>query len=164
MSDRLLIGVGNDWRRDDGAGPAVAERLRGVAGWDVLVVAGDGSAIMEAWRGRGRVVVVDAMRSTLPPGTVRRFDAARRPLPNTTFPSLSHRFGLAEAVEMARLLGRLPGTLIIFGIEAADIGHGQGLSAEVAAAVATVTDAIVAGGVFEEADFDEDCRSGGTTV
>jgi hydrogenase maturation protease len=40
----------------------------------------------------------------------------------------THRFGLAEAVETARALGLLPGSLRVFGIEGQDFGAGIGLS------------------------------------
>lgn len=133
MRGHLVIGVGNAWRHDDGAGPAVAERLRGRM--PVLVLPGEGTELIEAWRHLDRVIVIDAMRSGAPVGTIRRFDAARGPLPADVFSGLSHRFGLAEAVEMARLLDRLPSEIAVFGIEAADFTPGAGLSPDVEAAV-----------------------------
>ncbi len=138
----LIIGIGNAWRRDDGAGPAVAERLALRPGLQVLVLPGEGTEVMSAWRKDSRVVVVDAMRSGAAAGTVRRFDALEEGLPVGAFPSLSHRFGLAEAVEMARILGQLPRMLEVWGIEAADLGEGPGLSPEVEAAVNRVAAAI----------------------
>jgi len=140
----LLIGVGNAWRRDDGAGPAVAERLADHPGLRTLVLPGEGSELIEAWSGQAHVIVVDAMRSGAPAGTIRHFDAVTQPLPAGEFPSLSHRFGLAEAVEMARILGRLPARLDIWGIEAGDAGQGPGLSPKVDAAVAEVVHFITA--------------------
>jgi hydrogenase maturation protease len=134
----LVIGIGNAWRRDDGAGPAVAERLADHGGLRTLVLPGEGSELIEAWRGQAHVIVVDAMRSGATVGTIRAFDAVSVPLPAGKFPSLSHRFGLAEAVEMARILDRLPARLDIWGIEAGDVGQGPGLSLEVETAVAEV--------------------------
>ncbi len=132
-SSCLLIGVGNAWRHDDGAGPAVAQRLR--ARMPTLVLPGEGTELIEAWRRVRRVVVVDAMRSGAPIGTIRRFDAAAGPLPAAAFSGLSHRFGLAEAIEMARLLDRLPPEITVFGIEADDFSPGLGLGPAVEAAV-----------------------------
>ncbi len=133
MRQALVIGVGNAWRHDDGAGPAVAERLRGRR--QVLVLPGEGTELIEAWRQADRVIVIDAMRSGAPAGTIRRFDAAAAPLPARSFSGLSHRFGLAEAIEMARLLDRLPNEIAVFGIEATDFSPGAGLSPDVEAAV-----------------------------
>lgn len=138
MTRDLLIGVGNIWRHDDGAGPMVAERLRGRM--QVLVLPGEGTELIEAWRHADRVVVIDAMRSGAATGTIRRFDAAAAPLPAEAFGGLSHRFGLAEAVEMARLLDRLPNEIAVFGIEAADFSPGAGLSPDVEAAVSQLVD------------------------
>jgi hydrogenase maturation protease len=53
--------------------------------------------------------------------------------------SSTHAFGVAEAVELARELGRLPGRLEVYAIEGADFSAGAELSAEVASAVRTLT-------------------------
>jgi hydrogenase maturation protease len=45
---------------------------------------------------------------------------------------------VAEAIELARALGKLPGQLIVFGIEGKTFKAGNGLSGEVAIAVADV--------------------------
>jgi len=129
----LVIAIGNVFRRDDGAGPAVAEKLRGQDGLEIIQLPGEGTELIEAWDGRDKVLVVDAMRSGRAAGEIRRFDGLRDDLPPDDFASLSHRFGLAQAVEMGRILGRLPKSLTIFGIEAVEFGQGLGLTSEVAA-------------------------------
>ncbi|WP_405054302.1 hydrogenase maturation protease [Telmatospirillum sp.] len=131
-AEPLVIGVGNSWRRDDGVGAEVVERLRGKL--PTLELPGEGTELIEAWRDTGWVIVIDAMRSGGPVGTILHIDAAAGPLPKGRFSCLSHQFGLAEAVEMARLLGRLPPKIEIYGIEAADLGQGKGLSPAVEAA------------------------------
>ncbi len=131
---RLIVGIGNSMRRDDGAGPAVAARLA-ARGHDAIEHAGDAIALIALWRDVDDVVLIDAMRSGAAPGTVRRFDALGESLPRDGFPHTSHVLGLVEAVETARHLGRLPNRLTVYGIEAADFGYGDGLSPEVARAV-----------------------------
>ena len=133
MDGTLVIGIGNPWRRDEGAGPAVAARLDGRA--RILTLLGSGAELIEAWHDAQRVVVIDAMQSGARPGTLKRFDAQAGPLPPGAFRCLGYRFGLAEAVEMARLLGCLPVRLEVWGIEAGDLGQGPGLTAEVEEAV-----------------------------
>ena len=113
----------------------VAEKLAGHPGLEIVTLPGEGTELLDAWSGRDKVLVVDAMRSGGTAGEIRRFDALRETLPNDAFPSLSHRFGLAEAVEMAKLLDRLPASLTVFGIEAVDFGQGPGLTPAVAAGV-----------------------------
>jgi hydrogenase maturation protease len=48
----------------------------------------------------------------------------------------THAFGLAEAVELARALGRLPRFLVVYGVEGKCFTPGAALSAGVEAAAA----------------------------
>ncbi|MCP4426798.1 MAG: hydrogenase maturation protease [Chloroflexi bacterium] len=136
----LIIGVGNSFRGDDAAGLIAAQRLRDLAlpGVTVLEQSGEGAALMAAWEDASRVVLIDAVSSGGEPGFVHRIEAGERPLPTQLFNSFSsHAFGVAEAVEMARLLDKLPPKLIVFGIEGKSFELGNGLSAEVEAGVET---------------------------
>ena len=56
--------------------------------------------------------------------------------------SSTHLLGLADAVELARALGRLPATTVVYGIEGAAFDTGTGLSQPVAAAAERVAAAI----------------------
>lgn len=134
----VVIGIGNEFRQDDGAGRRVAADLRALgvpASVEVLELSGEGAGLIEAWDGRSRAIVIDAVRSGAPPGTIHRFDAARLPLPRGLFRCSSHLFGPAEAVATAGVLGRLPAELAFYGIEGADFGYGELLTAPVAEAV-----------------------------
>ncbi len=133
----VILGIGNRYRSDDAVGPAVADRLAAL-GLPAREHSGEGAGLIEAWSGAGRVVVVDAMQSGAKPGTVRRLDAGAEALPTGLFRYSSHRFGLAEAVETARALGRMPASLVIYGIEGRAFGFGETLSPEVAEAVEEV--------------------------
>ncbi|MGE5517022.1 MAG: hydrogenase maturation protease [Bacteroidota bacterium] len=137
----LILGIGHPFRGDDGIGPLVAERIAALSLPHVTALAhhGEGADLMERWAGFDRVVVVDATRSDAPPGTIRRWDAVAEKLPAALFPKSSHLFGLAEAVEMARLLGRLPPALTVIGVEGKDFSAGVGVSPEVAAVVERIT-------------------------
>ena len=50
--------------------------------------------------------------------------------------SSTHAFGVADAVELARALGRLPGRLDVYAIEGASFAAGDRLSPAVERAVA----------------------------
>ncbi|MGE5476242.1 MAG: hydrogenase maturation protease [Bacteroidales bacterium] len=143
----LVLGIGHPFRGDDGIGPLLAERIAALAlpGVTALAHHGEGSDLMERWAGFDRVVVVDATRSDAAAGTIRRWDAVAEKLPASLFPKSSHLFGLAEAVEMARLLGRLPPILTVIGVEGRGFSAGAALSPEVAAAVEPVVEMILAG-------------------
>ena len=58
--------------------------------------------------------------------------------------SSTHALGLAEAVELARSLGRLPQRVVVYGIEGESFAFGKGLSAAVAAAADRVTEEVLA--------------------
>ena len=132
-----VIGVGNTLRGDDGAGPAVARAL-GERGADALEHAGDGVGLIDRFDGAARVVVVDAMCAGLAPGTVRVFEAGLTPLPAGRFVRSSHRIGVAEGIELARVLGRLPGRITVYGIEGVYFDYRDGLSPAVEDAVCAV--------------------------
>ena len=139
----LILGVGNRYRRDDGVGAVAAERLA-AQGLNGLAADGDGATLATLWEGHGAVIVIDAMKSGAAPGTVRRIDAHAGELPAACGFFNSHAFGLAQAVETARVLGKLPAKLIIFGVEGADFGWGEELSPAVAAALPDLCAAIAA--------------------
>jgi hydrogenase maturation protease len=142
----VVIGVGNPFRHDDAAGLDVARLLRGRLpdGVGLLERDGEPTGLLAAWDGADAAWIIDAVSSGAPAGTVHRIDAGRQPLPAELFRASTHALGLADAVELARVLGRLPAHTIIYGISGADFSAGQGLSPPVAAAAATVAAAILA--------------------
>ena len=141
----LVIGVGNPYRRDDAAGRIAVRRLRprvpGAVG--TLEHDGEGAALMEAWREAELVILIDAVASRAPPGTVHRFDVRAGPLPAALVRDSTHAVGVPEAVELARALGRLPRRLIVYGIEGRAFDAGEGLSPEVERAVDGVVDSVL---------------------
>jgi hydrogenase maturation protease len=141
----VVIGVGNEFRRDDGAGPAVIGQLRDRVPADVklLITDGEPTRLIEAWTGAVLAVVVDAVRAEPPhPGQVHRF-VVDRPGAGVARPASSHGFGLDDAIALALALDRMPGRLIVHAIEAADLTQGTGLTQAVATAVGTVAAAIL---------------------
>jgi hydrogenase maturation protease len=136
----LLIGVGNAFRHDDAAGLAVARGLKTarLAGYTILEQSGEGTALLEAWARADAVILIDAVRSRAAAGTIHCVDALTSRLPAKFLRCSSHAFGVAEAIELARALHRLPPALEIFGIEGQDFSPGTGLSAAVERAVAEV--------------------------
>ncbi len=150
MAQILVIGIGNEYARDDAAGLLIAREIKRQAreGVEVIELSGEGAALMESWKGADTVIVIDAARSGGMPGTLHRFDACREPLPAETFRGSTHAFGLYQAVEVARSLAQLPRRLIIYAIEGRDFAAGIRLTPEfeqsMPAAVDAVTREIVA--------------------
>lgn len=145
MTRPRVLGVGNRLRRDDGVGPWVAGELARRMGnnIDVRQLAGDGFSLLDAFAGAHEVLLVDAVQSGAPPGTVHRLDAAAGPLPQDALRCSTHALGVVEAVELARALGDLPARLQVYGIEGEDFGPGEGLSAAVAAAAGALVEELV---------------------
>lgn len=145
MTKSLVIGIGHSFRGDDAIGPRIAEALAGLLP-QVTVIAhhGEGADLMARWQDCGNVVVVDAMVSGAALGSIRQWDAVAETLPANLFPKGSHLFGLAEAVEMARLLGRLPRSLTIIGVEGACFTLGAPLSPAVEAVTGEICDRVTA--------------------
>ncbi len=141
----LIIGVGNAYRRDDGVGLAIARKLNDLPDrpFTVIEQSGEGAALMEAWKGAGMVIVIDAATSGAKPGTVHRLDASTQPVPARIISYSTHEFSLAEAVEMARILGELPSKLVIYAVEGENFSYGLELSPAVEAAIPEVVSAVM---------------------
>ncbi|GGO16682.1 hypothetical protein GCM10010116_33670 [Microbispora rosea subsp. aerata] len=58
-----------------------------------------------------------------------------RSLPAARWRGASHALGLADAVALGRALGRLPGELLVVGVEGADFTPGAPMTPPVLAAV-----------------------------
>lgn len=140
---KLVIGIGHSFRGDDAVGPLVAESLRATPGLDILVHHGEGTDLMERWAGYDRVILVDATCSGTEPGTIRVWDAVAEALPASLFPKGSHVFGLAEGIEMARILNRLPPMLKIIGIEGQTFSAGTKTSPQVDRAITEASRKII---------------------
>ena len=141
----VVIGIGNEFRRDDGAGPTVVARLRGQLPDDVCLLVSDGepARLIEAWAGAPVAVIVDAVRAEpAVPGRVHRL-VLHRAGAATAPPTSSHGLGLDCAIGLAQALDRMPGMLILHAVEAADIGQGTGLTPAVAAAIDTLAAAVL---------------------
>src|ERR1022692_580316 len=138
----LIIGCGNRERSDDGAGILVAERLREL-GIEADTRIGDAADLIEAWKGAEDVIVVDAVVTGAPVGTVQAGDG-RQPLTTIRATASTHGLGVAEAIELAHVLDRLPARLRVYGVEGRRFEPGSGISPEVQRAVEEVVQRIIA--------------------
>jgi len=145
MGRLIILGIGNPYRGDDGVGLVVARSLRDKVPRDVVVLeqGGEPAALIEAWADADAVLLIDAVSSGAKPGSLHVIDATRTPLSRDLFRHSTHSFGVAEAVELARTLGKLPPALWIYGIEGKDFGTGLDLSPQVAEAAGKTADAVL---------------------
>lgn len=152
---RVVIGVGNEYRRDDGFGPVVAARLAQLRETDhrlstVDITASDGepTRLIDLWTGAELAVVVDAVHDGCDHGGHRyelvlddRGDDALAGLAADRSAS-SHGISLGSTVELGRALGRLPRRLVVVAVGGTEFGFGTGLTPEVAAEVEPVVERV----------------------
>lgn len=128
----VVIGVGNEFRGDDGVGPFIAHKLkfRSLPRTSIRFQRNGCLSLMEAWRDARTVFLLDAVKSGASPGKIHRFNAHKDVIPAQFFNPSTHQFGIAEVIELARTLHRLPPCFIVYGVEGRRFGEGTGLSPE----------------------------------
>jgi chromosome partitioning protein len=88
-------------------------------------------------------LLYDAVSSGAKPGTIYRFDAVAQPIPAKFFQYSTHAFGVAGAIELARVMHHLPENLIVYGVEGNNFQAGTVISPELDAAAEEVVASIL---------------------
>ncbi|MGK4003586.1 hydrogenase maturation protease [Sorangium sp. So ce1036] len=143
----LVIALGNEAAGDDGAALAAARALAQDGGVDVVLAGRPGVALLDLLDAARPVVLLDVVRAGGAPGAIVSLglgEALDRAAPGPHVSS--HGFGPAEALELARALGRPLPRGILVGIEGARFTAGaphsdavaQGIPALIEAARAAV--------------------------
>jgi hydrogenase maturation protease len=136
----VVIGLGNRYMRDDGVGIEAARALRAQnLGGEVFVYEENGIELSLLWQFRGakKIVVIDALRSGLPPGTVTRHVIVPGSGEISELRSL-HELELYDIFDLATHAELMPCPVVILGVEPKDCSLGEGLTGEVADAVPKV--------------------------
>lgn len=131
-----VIGIGQDFRGDDAAGLEVVRRWQQeytetASLPEIRVQATDtsGLALLDYFDGMDAVILVDAVRSQVEPGTLHRLDPDQLSsvMPDT---QSSHGWGVAETLRLCRSLAPSLNKmrLRLVGIEASQVDYGKGLS------------------------------------
>lgn len=150
MNRVAVVGVGNIWRGDDAVGIVAARGIQlaldSLAECITFIESeGEVTSLLECFKTFDRVYIIDAIQTeNFKAGRIFEFDAIKNPLQEIPLHASTHVLGVAQSIEMARILGYLPCALRIFGIEAAQFEHGSPLSKEVKAASERVIQKIVA--------------------
>jgi hydrogenase maturation protease len=129
----LVLGLGNMLLSDDGVGPAlVGQFADSVENWNGRVEFLDGGtqglALLGQLSGRQALIIVDAMKTGAPPGTIHRLTLAelREACPRRG--NSGHEGNAGELLAAAQLIDQLPDRLYLVGIEPERIETGIGLS------------------------------------
>lgn len=117
MSRTIVIGLGNPIMGDDGIGHWLADNLKKYfPEWTFEKIVAGGWELLDRCVEYDRVVILDAMQTAEPVGTVKRFSALEH-LP-ILHPSASHGFDLFTNIQLGkRLYPRFPDEIIVYGIE-----------------------------------------------
>jgi hydrogenase maturation protease len=131
----LVLGIGNVLLRDDGVGVRVLQALEaGLEGDDRLRFVDGGTigfmlqALIEE---APDLLVIDAVRMSASPGSVRCFENEDMDRFLTGRRGSVHEIGLSDVLDMARLTGRFPRRRALVGVEPSTTELGEQLSAEV---------------------------------
>ena len=132
MRGILVLGLGNVLQGDDGVGVHIVRWLAGQApmtGVTVLDGGTIGASLLVALEGVDALLVADAVESGQEAGQVTLFqgEAMDRLLARPRAGSV-HEAGLAELLDMARLLDCLPPRRALLGIQPRTIAWGDALS------------------------------------
>jgi hydrogenase maturation protease len=149
----LVLGLGNVLLADDGVGPLALARLerdycipRGVR----LAEGGTlGLALLDEIAQAQHLILVDAVATEEPPGTLVRLDGEA--VRDAVRDRLSvHQVGVADLLDAARLIGRYPASVVLLGIVPDRIGlavtRTRAVEAALPALVAAVVDELRAHG------------------
>jgi hydrogenase maturation protease len=142
-----VIGLGNIVLSDDGLGVHAIRRLRErqAVGEDVELIEGGtaGLLLLPRLADARRAILVDAIDSGAPPGTMTRLNGSDW-MSAFSIGMTPHEVALEDLLGAAQLTGAWPEELVLLGAQPASIAFGTELSPPVAAALDELVDAIVA--------------------
>jgi hydrogenase maturation protease len=141
----VIIGIGNPYRGDDGAGWAAVDRLKKKIGASIplLKLKGDIAELLDVFGTHERVYLIDAYQADALSDAWRRIDARAEAIPEENPQTSTHGFGIGQAISLARNLSELPQTLIVYAIKGREYTMSDHLSKEVSASVDEVVEAVI---------------------
>jgi len=136
----LVVGIGSTIRRDDGVGVRAARRFkaRSPNSVDVIELGTAGLSLLDFVEGFDRLVVIDAIVTGAPPGTV--YQLTGEEVAKTVHLGIGHEADLPTALSLGQKLSRhMPADVVVVAIEAGDITtFSEELTPEVASAMPEV--------------------------
>jgi hydrogenase maturation protease len=132
----VVVGIGNDFRGDDGAGLATVRLLksRSLPNTEIIELNGEITRLVDVLPLFDAAILIDASRSKAPPGTIHRKDLSHESLPADNNQRSTHGISLSSVVELARGGEAFPGKVIFYGIEGQYFDHSPDLTPAVAEA------------------------------
>lgn len=147
MGKTLILGVGNILLSDEGVGVHVVRRLQEVAQLPEEVQVLDGGTkgmdLLPYLEGVSRLIIVDAMETGGPPGTIVRLAGDQVPVYLSRKMS-PHEIGLPDMLFAAKLQDLYPEEVVIWGVQPATTEVGLELSPPVAAKMDLLVEKVLA--------------------
>ena len=145
MSELAIVGIGNPFRGDDGAGWTVIEKLEKKIHPSIRLMKARGeiSELIDILSRFSNIYFIDACKSRDAIGTWRRIDVKSDPLLFDNPQTSTHGLSIKEAIELAKTRGAFPSKLILYAISGENYQMSETLSPEVAKAAAEVAEKIL---------------------
>jgi hydrogenase maturation protease len=142
----LVLGIGNLLLMDEGTGVRAVHELerkyRYPKAVEVLDGGTSGIELLGYIRNKDHLILIDAVKSGHPPGTVVRVEG--EDVPATFLTRISpHQLGISDVLAAAKLTGELPAQMVLFGIEPKIMDTGLSLSKEVEDNLGKLVEAVV---------------------
>lgn len=143
----LVLGIGNLLLGDEGAGIRVVEELGARYTMPPEVEAIDGGTmgleLLPYLTGRRLLLIVDAVSTGAPPGTVVQMELTD---PSGFFRGKisPHQIGIAEVLSVAAFTNELPERIMLIGVVPKEMATGLALSPEIAARIGVMAEMVAA--------------------
>ncbi|UCH50448.1 MAG: HyaD/HybD family hydrogenase maturation endopeptidase [Chloroflexota bacterium] len=140
-----VLGIGNLLLKDEGIGVHLVQKLAGMVDSTKvnIIDAGTSPDLISLLDGNiDKLILVDAVKAGHEPGTIYRFSPDKLDLDPTSHFSL-HEIGVLDSLNTMSMLGRLPKSTVIIGIEPKTIDFGLELSPEVGEKLPKIIDLVL---------------------
>jgi hydrogenase maturation protease len=141
----LVLGAGNILLSDEGIGVRVVEALQQryqvPEGVEILDGGTCGMDLLDVIAGRDYLILVDAVNTGSPPGTVVRLTDDEIPAVFRT-KSSPHQLGLQDVLALLRLLDASPARVTVIGVQPASLDLGLELTPLIAARLDEMVDMV----------------------
>ena len=146
MGQTLILGIGNILLSDDGVGVHTVRFLQQTAQFPEEVQVLDGGTkgldLLQYLEGVSRLILIDAIETGDPPGTLTRI--AGEQVPSYLQLKMSpHEIGLPDMLFAARLRDIYPAEVVVWGMQPATTEVGMELSPPVQAQVELLADKVL---------------------
>jgi hydrogenase maturation protease len=133
----VVVGLGNPYMRDDGIGIHAARQLKKSRNLGDKVIVYEYQAmdlsLLLQFKGATKIVLIDAVKSGSPAGTVSKYEITSKEGPLLKLPNL-HELQLYDMLDIASETSLLACPVIVIGVEPKDVSLGEGLTNTVAGA------------------------------